>query len=57
VCERSKGESRRRLVNKCAMQYENKEAGTLFTMSHMNLCKRIENKGKETKGLRGKNLL
>jgi hypothetical protein len=57
VCERSKGESRRRLVNKCAMQYENKEAGTLFTISQMSLCKRIENKGKETKRLRGKNLL
>jgi len=44
-------------VNKCVMQYENKEAGTLFAMSQMNLCKRIENKGKETKRLRGKKVL
>jgi len=31
-------------VNKCTMQYENKEDGMLFTMSQMSLCKRIENK-------------
>jgi len=52
VCERSEGERRRRLVNKCTMQYENKEDGTLFRKSQMNLSKRIENKGKETKRLR-----
>jgi hypothetical protein len=55
VCERIKGESRRRLVNKCTMQYEN-EDGTLFRMSQMNLSKRIENKGKEAERLR-ENLL
>jgi hypothetical protein len=54
VCERSKGESRRRLVNKCTMQYENKEDGTSFRMSEMNVSKRIENKGKETTRLREK---
>jgi hypothetical protein len=51
VCERSKGESRRRLLNKCTMQYEN-EDGMLFRKSQMNLSKRIENKGKEIKSLR-----
>jgi hypothetical protein len=51
VCERSKGENRRRLVNKCTMQYENKEDGTLLRKSQMNLSKRIENKGKEIKRL------
>jgi len=57
VCERSKGESRRRLLNKCTMQYENKEYGTLLRMLQMNLSKRIENRGKETMRLREKNLL
>ena len=41
-------------MNKCTMQYENKEDGTLFRMSQMNLSKRIENKGKETKRPREK---
>jgi len=41
-------------VNKCTMRYENKEHGTLLRMSQMNLSKRIENSGKETKRLRKK---
>lgn len=36
------------------MQYENKEDGTSFRMSEMNVSKRIENKGKETTRLREK---
>jgi hypothetical protein len=54
VCERSKGESRRRLLNKCTMQYENIEYGTLLRILQMNLSKRIENRGKETMRLREK---
>ena len=42
-------------MNKCTMQYENTEDGTLFRISQMNVSKGIENKGKETKRLRGKN--
>ena len=41
-------------MNKCTIQYENKEDGMLFTMSQMSLCKRIENKRKETKRFREK---